>query len=157
MLGTAFAAASWATATTTSTDALIGGIFGTVGGGLSFFLPKNPALPPHSSQCPSGYTCSPKPAGCPSDLNCVPKSATPGHPSVSQPQQQQRAQASGNTNSSSSYGGGRYYTIGSGDTLWGIASRFYGSGYQWQSLYQRNRGVIGSNPNLIYPGERLVL
>jgi len=48
-----------------------------------------------------------------------------------------------------------FYTVVSGDTLWGIASRFYGSGLQWQRIYQANRGVIGSNPNLIYVGERL--
>jgi RHS repeat-associated protein len=48
-----------------------------------------------------------------------------------------------------------YYTVTSGDTLWGIATMFYGLGLQWQRIYQANIGVIGSNPNLIYAGERL--
>lgn len=50
-----------------------------------------------------------------------------------------------------------YYTVRSGDSLWAISSRFYGSGFQWQRIYQANRGVIGSNPNLIYAGERLAI
>ena len=48
-----------------------------------------------------------------------------------------------------------YYTVTTGDTLWGIAARFYGSGWMWQRIYQDNIGIIGGNPNLIYPGERL--
>jgi len=51
--------------------------------------------------------------------------------------------------------GATYYTVTSGDTLWGIAAMFYGSGAQWQRIYQANVGVIGANPNLIFPGERL--
>ena len=47
------------------------------------------------------------------------------------------------------------YTVSSGDTLWGIAASFYGSGLEWQRIYQANMGVIGGNPNLIYAGERL--
>ncbi len=50
-----------------------------------------------------------------------------------------------------------YYTVASGDSLWAIAARFYGYVYQWQSIYQSNRGTIGNNPNLIYPGERLAI
>ncbi len=50
-----------------------------------------------------------------------------------------------------------YYTVVSGDTLWGVAARFYGTGLMWQRIYRANIGVIGSNPNLIYVGERLVI
>jgi RHS repeat-associated protein len=50
-----------------------------------------------------------------------------------------------------------YYMVTSGDTLWSIAARFYGSGLQWQRIYQANMGVIGVNPNLIFSGERLVI
>jgi LysM repeat protein len=45
--------------------------------------------------------------------------------------------------------GGRTYTVQDGDTLWGIA------GHHWQRLYERNRHVIGDNPDLIYPGQEL--
>ena len=50
-----------------------------------------------------------------------------------------------------------YYTVVSGDSLSAIAARFYGSFSQWQRIYQSNRGTIGNNPNLIYPGERLAI
>lgn len=46
------------------------------------------------------------------------------------------------------------YTVKSGDTLSGIASRY---GMNWQDIYNRNKDVIGSNPNLIYPGQKLVI
>lgn len=48
----------------------------------------------------------------------------------------------------------QYYTVKSGDTLSGIASR---TGYKggWQALYAANRSVVGSNPNVIHPGLRL--
>lgn len=45
------------------------------------------------------------------------------------------------------------YTVKGGDTLWGIAQQFYGSGAQYPKIYEANKGVIGSNPNLIYPGQ----
>lgn len=46
------------------------------------------------------------------------------------------------------------YVVQSGDCLFSIAARYHIS---WQYLYIGNRGVIGGNPNLIYPGERLVV
>ncbi|MDC4242439.1 LysM peptidoglycan-binding domain-containing protein [Clostridium tertium] len=50
----------------------------------------------------------------------------------------------------------RTYTVVSGDTLWGIATRYYGNGAQYPKIYNANRNII-SNPNLIYPGQRLVI
>lgn len=50
-----------------------------------------------------------------------------------------------------------FYTVASGNTLWGIAQKFYGNGAKWQTIYSANRGIIGSNPNLIHPGQRLVI
>jgi nucleoid-associated protein YgaU len=49
----------------------------------------------------------------------------------------------------------RTYTVVSGDTLSGIAARL-GLG-DWGRLYEVNRGVIGPDPNRIYPGQVLVL
>ena len=49
------------------------------------------------------------------------------------------------------------YTVRSGDTLWGIAQRFLGNGADWQELYTWNRSTVGSNANLIYPGEVLTV
>jgi LysM repeat protein len=48
----------------------------------------------------------------------------------------------------------QFYVVKAGDTLSKIASQFHVSG-GWQSLYSMNRGVVGSNPNLIHPGLRL--
>jgi LysM repeat protein len=45
-----------------------------------------------------------------------------------------------------------YYTVVRGDTLSGIAARF---GTSWQQLFAWNRIAIGSNPNLIKPGQKL--
>lgn len=46
------------------------------------------------------------------------------------------------------------YTVRPGDWLSKIAPRFGVPG-GWQRLYADNRAVIGSNPNLIRPGQRL--
>jgi nucleoid-associated protein YgaU len=47
------------------------------------------------------------------------------------------------------------YTVKAGDTLSGIATWFRLHGYG--ALYDANRAVIGSNPNLIFPGERITI
>ena len=45
-----------------------------------------------------------------------------------------------------------YYTVVAGDTLSGIAKKY---GTTWQKIYEDNEDVIGSNPNLIKPGQVL--
>ena len=47
---------------------------------------------------------------------------------------------------------GKSYTVVSGDTLSKIASAH---GTTWQSLYNENKSVVGSNANLIFPGQVL--
>jgi LysM repeat protein len=49
----------------------------------------------------------------------------------------------------------RTYTVQSGDTLSGIAQKLGLTG--WQRLYEVNAGVIGGDPNRIYPGQVLVV
>lgn len=44
------------------------------------------------------------------------------------------------------------YTVKSGDTLWGIAKKYYGNGAKYTKIYEANKGVI-KNPNLIYVGQ----
>ena len=46
----------------------------------------------------------------------------------------------------------RTYTVRTGDTLSGIAQRFYGHASDWPWLYHINRAKI-SNPDLIYTGQ----
>ena len=60
---------------------------------------------------------------------------------------------SGSSSSSSSASGS--YTVRSGDSLSGIAAKEGIS--DWHSLYTGNESVIGSNPNLILPGQVLNL
>ncbi|MDQ2811176.1 MAG: LysM peptidoglycan-binding domain-containing protein, partial [Actinomycetota bacterium] len=47
------------------------------------------------------------------------------------------------------------YTVKPGDTLSGIAEWFSLHGYG--ALYAANMSVIGANPNLILPGERITI
>ena len=44
------------------------------------------------------------------------------------------------------------YTVKRGDNLSIIAQKYNTT---WQKIYDKNKGVIGSNPNLIYPGQVL--
>jgi LysM repeat protein len=52
---------------------------------------------------------------------------------------------------------GSTYTVQTGDSLFSIAQQAYGDGNQWQKIYDANKQVIGSDPNLIRPGEVLYI
>ena len=60
------------------------------------------------------------------------------------------------------------YTIKSGDTLWGIAKKFLGSGTKWELIYNANKAIIektakdngrssSQNGHWIYPGVTLTI
>ena len=51
------------------------------------------------------------------------------------------------------------YTVVSGDNLSEISKKFYGSeaAADVNAIYESNRTTIGSNPNLIYPGQKLYI
>lgn len=49
------------------------------------------------------------------------------------------------------------YTVVKGDNLSRIAKNLTGSSANWQAVYSQNKGVIGGNPNSIYPGQQLVI
>jgi nucleoid-associated protein YgaU len=51
-------------------------------------------------------------------------------------------------------GTGGNYTVRSGDTLSGIA---VAHGLSWKKLYAVNKPLIGGDPNLIFPGQRLTV
>ena len=47
------------------------------------------------------------------------------------------------------------YTVQKGDTLSGIALRYYDSPARdkWMAIYEANKEVIGDDPGMIYPGQ----
>lgn len=48
------------------------------------------------------------------------------------------------------------YPVEKGDTLWGIAKKFYGNGSKYTKIYEANKDKI-KNPNLIYVGQVLTI
>jgi len=61
------------------------------------------------------------------------------------------------TNNSPAPAASQSYTVVKGDSLWNIAKKYYGNGSKYTVIYNANRGVIGGNPNLIYPGQVLTI
>lgn len=49
------------------------------------------------------------------------------------------------------------YTVKPGDSLYLIAKKALGDGNKWREIYTKNKDIIGPNPNLIKPGQVLVL
>lgn len=51
----------------------------------------------------------------------------------------------------------RVYRVVPGDSLSLIARKMLGDGNRWPDIYNLNRDTIGSNPDLIFPGQELKL
>lgn len=49
------------------------------------------------------------------------------------------------------------YTVRPSDYLCKIAKNLTGNSANWKAIYEQNKEVIGGNPNLIYPGQQLVI
>jgi len=47
------------------------------------------------------------------------------------------------------------YIVKSGDSLSKIAKELYGDASRWPDIYEANKELIGDNPNLIHPGQKL--
>jgi LysM repeat protein len=82
---------------------------------------------------------------CPPAPPPVPPPGTPG--SSTKPGTAPKTHGAGDSHAAT-----QTYTVKSGDTLSSIGQHF---GVPWQRIYKANKGVIGSNPNFITPGERL--
>jgi nucleoid-associated protein YgaU len=51
----------------------------------------------------------------------------------------------------------RTYVIQPGDSLSVIAQQQLGDGSRWPEIYELNKAVLGDNPNLIHPGQKITL
>jgi nucleoid-associated protein YgaU len=51
----------------------------------------------------------------------------------------------------------KVYVVKPGDSLWKIAKKELTSGDKWKLIYDLNKSTIGSNPDLILPGQKLVM
>ncbi len=51
----------------------------------------------------------------------------------------------------------RTHTVAKGDSLSKIAKQYYGKVTLWKQLYEANKAVVGPNPDLIKPGQVLVI
>ncbi len=49
------------------------------------------------------------------------------------------------------------YTVQSGDSLSAISARVYGDAKYWTTIYEHNKDTIGGNPDLIQPGQELII
>lgn len=51
----------------------------------------------------------------------------------------------------------KFHTVKQNESLWIIAKKYYGQGSSWSKIYEANKMVIGANPNLLKPGQTLVI
>ena len=49
------------------------------------------------------------------------------------------------------------HTVVAGDTLSGIAKKYYDDAGKYMKIYEANKDVIGDNPDMIKPGQELVI
>jgi uncharacterized protein YraI len=49
------------------------------------------------------------------------------------------------------------YTVVKGDSLWKISKKIYSDGSKWRKIYDANKKTIGSNPDIIKAGMKLVI
>lgn len=52
---------------------------------------------------------------------------------------------------------GDTYVVKGSESLWDIAVRAYGDGYQWTKIYDANKGKIGRNPNKLWKDLELTI
>lgn len=78
-------------------------------------------------------------------------STTPGNPNQAFYSQNDKSQVTTPTPTQD------IYTVQSGDSLSKIAKKHYGDANVWKKIYEANKQTIGDNPDLIRPGQRLVI
>lgn len=95
---------------------------------------------------------------CKARLEAPPESWIPGQPGNGRPD----APSYGPPTDAPRYGPGpgngkRIHVVQPGDWLSKIAITYYGDMNKWPTIYERNKAVIGTDPNLIKPGQKLVI
>lgn len=53
--------------------------------------------------------------------------------------------------------GVRYHTVAAKETLYALARVYYRDQSRWRDIFAANRAVIGSDPNTIFVGQRLLI
>lgn len=146
------------TASTTGTDPATGYLYGSPAdlaalgqssASGSSYQPSSGlagATGPAGPAGPTGATGPTGPAGNPTPVSTKPPAQKPGGGNAPKPSRPVAAAAATTS-----------YTVQPGNTLWGIAQKFYGNGAQYTKIYNANKGLIGSNPNMIHPGQRLTI
>lgn len=51
----------------------------------------------------------------------------------------------------------KIHVVKYGDCLWNLAKKYYGNGAKWTEIYNKNKAVIGKDPNVIKIGQKLVI
>lgn len=49
------------------------------------------------------------------------------------------------------------HVVKKGESLSLIAKQYYGDVHKWKQIYEANKAVVGDNPDLIKPGQELVI
>ncbi|MFH8985875.1 LysM peptidoglycan-binding domain-containing protein [Streptomyces varsoviensis] len=109
---------------------------------------------PTCSARAGAYGKAPGHQAAPSAPRSAPKSAPARQAAPQAAPRTVRKTAPGPVHRSYPRSGRHHYTVAPGDTLGGIAAAH---GTTWHALHAANRAVVGADPNLILPGQRLVL
>ncbi|MBO9541113.1 LysM peptidoglycan-binding domain-containing protein [bacterium] len=112
-------------------------------GRLRAFRPSAPQQPAAPAKPPEAA----KPNPAPAKPQEPPKAESPKKPAAPAPAKPPAPAPSA----------GPTFTVGDGDTMWGIAQKHLGDGARWPELYALNKDVIGPNPNVIHAGQVLKL
>ena len=49
------------------------------------------------------------------------------------------------------------HTVAAGDTLSAISKKYYNDAGKYMKIYEANKAVIGDDPNMIKPGQELII
>ena len=112
----------------------------------------------------SPSAAAPKPTPAPAKPTPAPAKPTPAPAKPTTAAPKPAPAPAGPTVTAPQAGGAKRYVVVRGDTLWEITQRQLGPAASadqiartWQDVYDANRAVIGSNPDLIRPGQTLTI